>query len=99
LANNCFGLTYRQAARYDSDVPEKPADQPYDPAAEYLTVAAAAADLGIQNQTLRTAIKDRRIPVVRLFGRVLVSRSSVEEYRARTQPKGTVQTGRPKKQE
>lgn len=73
-------------------------DQPYDPNADYLTVAEAAAKLGIKTQSLRTAIQAGRLPVVRVHGRVLVTTEALAEYRARTQPEGEPRRGRPPKQ-
>jgi len=69
----------------------------YDPNADYLTVAEAAERLTIKAQTLRSAILEERIPVVRLHGRVLIRVEDVEEYRQRSQPEGKPKRGRPPK--
>ena len=72
-----------------------PVDEPDTPA--YLTVAQAALSLGIVTQTLRGAIMEGRIPVTRVYGRVLITPAAVEEYRARSQADGKPRRGRPKK--
>jgi len=71
-------------------------DAEYDPKAEYLTVAEAAAKLRIKTQSLRTAIQAGRLPVVRVHGRVIVTPEALAEYRRRTQPLGNPGRGRPK---
>lgn len=77
-----------------SDDNQPPPDNP-----DFLTVAQATAFLGIQTQTLREVILRGRIPVVRTYGRVLIARSDVEAYQARSQPEGKPQRGRPKQTE
>ena len=63
-----------------------------------LTAEEAAEILGIKPGTLRNAMQEKRIPVVRLFGRRLLNRADVLDYKARTQPEGRVGGGRPRKQ-
>lgn len=74
-----------------SDNNQPPPDNP-----DFLTVAQAAASLRIQTQTLRGVIMRGRIPVVRTYGRVLISCADIEAYRARSQPEGEPKRGRPK---
>lgn len=64
---------------------------------DLLTVEQAAEELGIQPGTLRNAMTEGRIPVVRVFSRRLLTREAIEEYRNRTQPDGTILRGRPRK--
>ena len=73
---------------------QPPPDNP-----DFMTVAQAAASLRIQTQTLRGVILRGRIPVVRTYGRVLIARTDVEAYRARSQPEGEPKRGRPKQAE
>ena len=80
---------------YDALVDQKP--PPDLPPPAYLTVAQAAASLGIATQTLRGVILRGRIPVTRTYGRVLVAPADVEEYRDRSQPEGVPKRGRPRR--
>ena len=69
----------------------------FDPAGDYLTVAEAAKILGINTQSCRNAAVHGNLKGVTWYGRVLIPRAALEEYRARTQPDGKPRTGRPKK--
>lgn len=69
----------------------------FDPSSTYLTLAEVSTSLGVAISTVRIAVAEGRLPVVRLYGRVLVDPVAVEEYRARSQPEGKPKRGRPKK--
>lgn len=69
----------------------------FDPDGDYLTVAQAAELLGINTQSCRNAAVHGNLKSINVFGRVLIPRAALEEYRVRTQPDGKPRTGRPKK--
>ena len=95
---NIFSLDRLLCRRYDNSVADEPrAEQPIDPTAAYLTLAQVSAALGVAISTVRIAVAEGRLPVVRVYGRVLVDPAAVEEYRARSQPEGKPKRGRPRK--
>ncbi len=63
----------------------------------YVTVQEAASLLDVHQQVLRKAIWDGRLPSTTVFGRIVISLSDIEVYRARTRPDGVKPRGRPKK--
>ena len=63
--------------------------------ADFVTVREGATLLGVSEFTLRGAIRSNRITSEIRNGRIMISRSSVEQYRAKTQPNGVPQVGRP----
>ena len=65
--------------------------------ADYLTITQAAESLSVSDAAIRKAILKGRLPSIELFGRKLVSRLDVNEYRERTRPDGSKPRGRPKK--
>lgn len=70
----------------------------YDPKTEYFTVAQAAEILGINTQSCRNAAVHGNLKSISVFGRVLIPRTALEEYKERTQPDGKPpKAGRPKK--
>ena len=64
---------------------------------EYLTVQDAAADLGITEVSVRSALNRSRLPFVEKYGRKLIARADLDAYRQRTQPDGVKKVGRPRK--
>ncbi len=70
----------------------------FDPDGDYLTVAEAAAILGINTQSCRNAFVHGNLKGVAWYGRVLIPRAALEEYKQRTQPDGKPPApGRPRK--
>ncbi len=70
----------------------------FDPNGDYLTVAEAAELLGIKPQSCRNAFVHGNLKGVVWYGRVLITRAALEEYKQRTQPAGKPPApGRPKK--
>lgn len=65
---------------------------------EYLTVQDAAADLGITEVSVRSALNRSRLPFVKKYGRKLIARADLDAYRHRTQPDGVKKVGRPRKE-
>ncbi len=63
---------------------------------DFLSVQAVAAELGLAEPTVRTAIRSKRLPSQRVDGVVSVAREDVEAYRRRTQADGNVRRGRPR---
>ena len=59
-----------------------------DPNVEYFTVAQAAEYLGINVQSTRNAAVHGNLTSISLYGRVLIPRAALEEYKQRTQPDG-----------
>ena len=89
-------------------MPEQPADSEQSlgpessvdddaPVGDFVSIPEAAAILGINNATVRQAVLQGRLSHVRRFGRKLIPRTALEEYRARTQPPTGKARGRPKK--
>ena len=64
---------------------------------QYLNVPDAAAALGISPGTLRAQMFKGRLRYTQVFGKKVIHKTDVEEYRQRTQPDGRPQTGRPRK--
>ena len=62
---------------------------------EYVTIGEAAELLGVSEGAVRKAILNDRLACILLYGRKLISRVDLAEYRARTQPNGEVSRGRP----
>jgi excisionase family DNA binding protein len=62
---------------------------------EYVTIGEAAEFLGVSEGAVRKAILSDRLACTLLYGRKLISRSDLGEYKARTQPNGEVSRGRP----
>ena len=60
-----------------------------------LTVPEVAQELGLSQTTIRTAIYENRLPAIKMFGRPIISRSDMEDYRQRTRPDGEKPKGRP----
>ncbi len=60
-----------------------------------LTMDEAAARIGVSLSAIRNATQEGRLPFVRAFGRKLIEREALAEYRARTQPDGVPPKGRP----
>ena len=60
-----------------------------------LTMDAAAAEIGVTVGAIRNAVLERRLPFVRAFGRKLIEREALAEYKARTQVNGVPPKGRP----
>ena len=63
---------------------------------EYLTVQDAAADLGITEVSVRSALNRSRLPFVEKYGRKLIARADLAAYKQRTQPDGMKKVGRPR---
>ncbi len=63
----------------------------------FLTVREAANRLGVSESAIRNATLEDRLPFVKKYGRKLIEICELESYRARTQPEGEKQRGRPKK--
>jgi hypothetical protein len=63
---------------------------------DYMSVKDAALSLCVSPGALRLAIHEERIPSELVFGRRVIKRSDVEEYRQRTQPDGQPVKHRPK---
>lgn len=66
-----------------------------DEEANFFTVKESAEFLGVSPATLRDAMKDKRIKVERRYGRFVLSKAELQEYRAKTQPNGKPKVGRP----
>ena len=66
---------------------------------EYLTVQDAAADLGITEVSVRSALNRSRLPFVEKYGRKLIARTDLAAYKQRTQPDGVKRVGRPRKEQ
>ena len=62
-----------------------------------LTVAQAAVELGVTQGAVRLAMYDNRLPFEEFYGRKLIKRPDLEEYKSRTQPDGSKRVGRPRK--
>lgn len=62
-----------------------------------LTINEAAQMLGVGVCAIYIAIREDRLPFTVKYGRKLVSRQAIEDYRARTRPTGEKPRGRPKK--
>lgn len=62
---------------------------------DYVSVQEAAAILEINDASVRQALLQGRLPYVLRFGRKLIARTVLEEYRVRTQVEP--RRGRPKK--
>jgi len=67
--------------------------------ADYLSARDGAKYLGVTEFTLRDAIRGKRIESEVRLGKIVVSRASLNDYRARTQPNGVPKVGRPSKAE
>lgn len=65
--------------------------------ANFFTVKEGAEFLGVSPPTLRDAIRDKRIKVERRYGKFVLNKAVLEEYRTKTQPNGVPQVGRPSK--
>ena len=75
-----------------------PDDQNGDPEnPNYVGIREAAKILGVPETTVRAAIHRGRIPSMIAYGHTVVARSDLAAYKARTQPDGKPQTGRPRK--
>lgn len=84
--------------RYDELVPDDTSDTQAPAPKNYLTVADAAASLGIHPSTLRNAIREGRLPAINFLGRLAIDPDDLEEYRQRTRPNGGEKPrGRPRK--
>ena len=64
---------------------------------EFLTVSEVSDFLGVGLVAVRSAIRDRRLPSQRIFGRIVVTRVDAQAYKNRTQPDGVKRVGRPRK--
>lgn len=64
---------------------------------QYLTVQEACRELGLAETTVRTTLSEGRLPFVVKFGRKLIDRTDLDNYRQRTQPSGVKKSGRPRK--
>lgn len=64
---------------------------------ELLTVREAAGALGVSESAVRNATLEGRLGFVVKYGRKLIARADVDEYRRRTQPEGKKPTGRPRR--
>ena len=62
-----------------------------------LTVKEAAQLLGVSESAIRNATLEGRLLCVTKFGRKLVSREALSEYKERTQPGGIKLRGRPRR--
>lgn len=62
---------------------------------DYLTVDQAAERLGITTPAVYIAIREKRLPARRLFGRLVVHQRDLDAYQARTQADGQPRTARP----
>lgn len=72
-------------------------DQEKDFSDQFVTMAAAAIELGVSEARVRKAVADEVLPHVVMFARKLVRRADLDEYRSRTQPDGSPKCGRPRK--
>ncbi len=62
-----------------------------------LTAREAAQELGIHTGTVHKAFQENRLPFVALYGRKLISRADLDDYKQRTRPDGEKPKGRPRK--
>ena len=62
-----------------------------------LTVREAAGALGVSESAVRNATLEGRLGFVVKYGRKLIARADVDEYRRRTQPEGKPLAHRPRK--
>ena len=60
-----------------------------------LTVQQAARLLGVDDNAVRIATKEGRLPYTHALGRKVIHRADLESYRQRTQPGGAKSRGRP----
>ena len=62
---------------------------------EYLTVPEAVALLGSTDSSIRTAMRQGRLPFIVKYGRKLIARADLDAYKQRTRPNGEKPRGRP----
>lgn len=62
---------------------------------EFLTIPETAQALGLAVSSIHDALYQGRLAFVKMYGRKLITRAEVENYRARTQPTGSKRRGRP----
>lgn len=89
------------ASRYDETMPDDDAEHPgnaqdQSEEAEFYTVPQVAALLTVSPPTVYIALREGRLPFVTKYGKRLISRTALAEYRARTRPTGEKPRGRPK---
>lgn len=63
---------------------------------ELLMVPQVAIELNVSPPTVYIAMREGRLPFVTKYGKRLISRTALAEYKARTRPTGEKPTGRPK---
>lgn len=63
----------------------------------YLTVQEVARELQVSDGAIRAAVSEGRLPSTVAFGRKLISRSDLDDYKQRTRPNGEKPKGRPRK--
>ena len=66
---------------------------------DFLSAREGAKYLGVNEFTLRGAIRDQRIESEVRHGRIMISKIQLDAYRAKTQPDGVPKVGRPSKAE
>ncbi len=64
---------------------------------ELLTVQDAARELDVTDGAVRLAILKGRLQSTMKYGRKLIMRADIEEYKRRTRPTGEKPRGRPRK--
>jgi excisionase family DNA binding protein len=64
---------------------------------ELITVQEAASLLNTHPQAVLNALREGRMQVKKVLGRIVLQRSEVEAYRMRTRPDGVKPRGRPRK--
>ena len=66
---------------------------------DFLSAREGAKYLGVNEFTLRDAIRNQRIASEVRHGRIMISKTHLDSYRAKTQPDGVPKAGRPLKAE
>ena len=64
---------------------------------QYVTVRDAARELGVTESAIRNATLKGRLRFEKLFGRKLIHRLDLEDYRRRAHPAGQKSNGRPRR--
>lgn len=98
---NLFILILWRVNWYDERMPddaaqhsEVPLDQPDED--DLLTVSEVAERLTVSAPTVYIAMREGRLPFVIKYGKRLITRVALAEYKARTRPTGEKPRGRPK---
>lgn len=60
-----------------------------------LTAREAAEELGVHVGTVHKAFQENRLPFVALYGRKLINRAVLDDYKKRTRVNGEKPRGRP----